>query len=148
MVMGSRPRGSEPTFGLGGGGEKLTWGLLMTPSDIDAVAEAKCLLLLLRLPLLVMAGSSAVCSSNVHDGFHCSALAALVLNVMLPADDWLLDVAKECSLLCSALLDWLQLLLTAIKYLSVSSLLSTRSKMRENQIRPRLDACEGGWNAL
>ncbi len=33
--------GGQPTFGLGGGGEKLTWGLLMTPSDIEAVAEAK-----------------------------------------------------------------------------------------------------------
>ncbi len=108
----------------------------MTPSDIEAVAEAKCLLLLLRLPLLAIAGSSAACSSNVHDGFHCSALAALVLNGILSAVDWPLDVAKECSLLCSALLDWLQLLLTRnqIPVSLFSSLLSTRSDMREGQI--------------
>ncbi len=40
----------EHTFGLGGGGEKLTWGLLITPSDMDAVAKAKCLLLLPQPP--------------------------------------------------------------------------------------------------
>lgn len=50
-------KGMEHTFGLGGGGEKLTWGLLITPSDMDAVAKAKCLLLLPQ-PLLVMTGSS------------------------------------------------------------------------------------------
>ena len=52
-----RQKGMEHTFGLGGGGEKLTWGLLITPSDMDAVAEAKGLLLLPR-PLLAMTGSS------------------------------------------------------------------------------------------
>ena len=63
----------------------------MTPSDIEAVADAKCRLLLLRLPLLVMAGSSAACSSNVCDGIHCSALAALVLKGMLSAvGEWTL----------------------------------------------------------
>ena len=44
------------TLGLGGGGEKLTLGLLMTPSDSDAVAEANWQLL--RLPRRAEMGSS------------------------------------------------------------------------------------------
>ena len=120
-----RLRGGWPTFGLGGGGEKLTCGLLMTPSDIEAVAEAKCLLLLLRLPLRVMPGSSAACSSKVYDGFNCSALAALVLNVILSAIGWV-TVRAACQRMLSTLLSWsATLVLTAIKYLSFSSLLSS-----------------------
>ena len=98
----------------------------MTPSDSDAVAEAKCLLL---RPLLVGTGSSIGWNSNVYDGFHCSALAALVVNVMLSAVglDCLISqelsavlvAAKESSLRSLLLTTPRRLApLAAIKYLS------------------------------
>lgn len=135
-VLGLQVSGVR-TLGLGGGGEKLTLGLLMTPSDREAVAEAKCLLP--RLPLLVCIGSSTVWNSKVWTGFHCSALAALVVTVMVSAPGCSdlaqaipgAGVLKECDPALSVyLLSSMGLWLNVARSNTCQSLLSSRFAQR------------------